>query len=319
MTRFVLRRLAQLPLLLLAVYTLAFALAWAVPGSPFEDAEGRRPSREAQAAMRAQYRLDDPAGFYLDYLGRASGVSWAMGRSDRPFDLGPSLRHPDRSVNEIIADGFPISMTIGILAMLIALAVGTTAGLVGALRPGSAADAATQLVAVFGISVPVFVTGSVLLIVFAARLHLVPVGGWAGLRRAALPALALSLPPAAYIARLMRSSMLEQMSADYMRTARAKGLGRRDAAMRHALRNAFLPVLSYLGPATAFAVTGSFVVEKVFAVPGIGQHFVDAVLAKDITLLLGVVLVLSTAVILLNLAVDVAYAWVDPRIQSGRA
>jgi ABC-type dipeptide/oligopeptide/nickel transport system permease component len=118
-TRFVLRRLAQLPLLLLAVYTLAFALAWAVPGSPFEDAEGRRPSREAQAAMRAQYRLDDPAGFYLDYLGRASGVSWAMGRSDRPFDLGPSLRHPDRSVNEIIADGFPISMTIGILAMLL--------------------------------------------------------------------------------------------------------------------------------------------------------------------------------------------------------
>ena len=126
MTRFVLRRLAQLPLLLLAVYTLAFALAWAVPGSPFDDAEGRRPSREAQAAMRAQYRLDDPAGFYLDYLGRASGVSWAMGRSDRPFDLGPSLRHPDRSVNEIIADGFPISMTIGILAMLIALAVGIT-------------------------------------------------------------------------------------------------------------------------------------------------------------------------------------------------
>lgn len=319
MTRFVLRRLAQLPLLLLAVYTLAFALAWMVPGSPFDDAEGRRPSREAQAAMRAQYRLDDPAGFYLDYLGRASGVSWAMGRSDRPFDLGPSLRHPDRTVNEIIADGFPISLTIGILAMLIALAVGTVAGLVGALRPGSAADAATQLLAVFGISVPVFVTGSVLLIVFAARLHLVPVGGWEGLRSAALPALALSLPPAAYIARLMRSSMLEQMSADYMRTARAKGLGRRDAAMRHALRNAFLPVLSYLGPATAFAVTGSFVVEKVFAVPGIGQHFVDAVLAKDITLLLGVVLVLSTAVILLNLAVDVAYAWVDPRIQSGRA
>jgi oligopeptide transport system permease protein len=139
--------------------------------------------------------------------------------------------------------------------VLIALAVGTTAGLVGALRPGSAADAATQLVAVFGISVPVFVTGSVLLIVFAARLHLVPVGGWEGLRSAALPALALSLPPAAYIARLMRISMLEQMSADYMRTARAKGLGRRDAAMRHALRNAFLPVLSYLGPATAFAAT----------------------------------------------------------------
>jgi len=319
MTAFVLRRLAQLPFLLLAVYTITFALAWVVPGSPFDGDQGRRPSAEAQEAMRARYRLDDPVGFYLDYLGRASGVSWVLGRCDRPFDLGPSLRHPDRSVNEIIADGFPISLTIGALAMLLALAVGTVAGLVGALRPGSLADAATQLVAVVGISVPVFVTGSLLLIVFAARLGLVPVGGWEGLRSAALPALALSLPPAAYIARLMRSSMLEQMSADYMRTARAKGLGRRDAAMRHALRNAFLPVLSYLGPATAFAVTGSFVVEKVFAVPGIGQNFVDGVLGKDITLVMGVVLVLSTAVIRLNLAVDVAYAWVDPRIQAGRA
>jgi oligopeptide transport system permease protein len=190
---------------------------------------------------------------------------------------------------------------------------------VGALRPGSAADAATQFLAVVGISVPSFVTGAALLIVFAAKLRWVPIGGWDGVRSLLLPALALSLPFAAYIARLMRSSMLEQMSSDYMRTARAKGLGRRKAAIRHALKNAFLPVLSYLGPATAFAVTGSFVVERVFAVPGIGQHFVDAVLAKDITLLMGVVLVFGTVVILMNLLVDVMYAWIDPRIQSGRA
>ncbi len=129
-----------------------------------------------------------------------------------------------------------------------------------------------------------------------------------------LPALALSLPFAAYIARLLRAAMIEQMSSDHLRTARAKGLGRTQAALRHALKNAFLPVLSYLGPATAAAVTGSFVVEKVFAVPGIGQHFVDAVLAKDITLVMGVVLVFSTTLVLLNLAVDVLYAWVDPRI-----
>ena len=315
MTGFVLRRLLQLPFILLAVYTIAFALVWVVPGNPFEAAEGRRPPPEMQEAMRAQYRLDDPLGFYLDYLGKASGVSWALGRADRPFDLGPSLAHPDGTVNSIIADGLPVSLSIGLAAIAIAVAVGTVAGLVGALRPGSIADAATQLVAVVGISVPSFVTGAVLLVVFAAKLGLAPVGGWSGLRSMVLPACALSLPFAAYVARLMRSSMIEQMSADYVRTARAKGLDRRGAAMHHAFRNAFLPVLSYLGPATAFAITGSFVVERVFAVPGIGQHFVAAVLSKDITLLLGTVLVFGTAVVLMNLVVDVLYAWVDPRIQ----
>lgn len=315
MTGFVLRRLLQLPFILLAIYTIAFALVWVVPGNPFEAAEGRRPPPEMQEAMRAQYRLDDPVGFYLDYLGKASGVSWALGRADRPFDLGPSLAHPDWTVNSIIADGVPVSLSIGLAAIAIAVAVGTVAGLVGALRPGSLADAATQLVAVIGISVPSFVTGAVLLVVFAAKLGLAPVGGWSGLRSMVLPACALSLPFAAYVARLMRSSMIEQMSADYVRTARAKGLDRRGAAIHHAFRNAFLPVLSYLGPATAFAITGSFVVERVFAVPGIGQHFVAAVLSKDITLLLGTVLVFGTAVVLMNLAVDVLYAWVDPRIQ----
>jgi oligopeptide transport system permease protein len=269
--------------------------------------------------MRAQYRLDDPVGFYFDYLGKASGISWVLGKAPRPFDLGPSLKNRDWSVNEIIADGAPVSITIGLAAILLALGIGLCAGVVGALRPGSAADAGTQLLAVIGISVPSFVTGAVLLIIFAAKLQWVPIGGWQGFRSLILPALALSLPFAAYVARLVRSSMLEQMSADYMRTARAKGLNRRQAAMGHALKNAFLPVLSYLGPATAFAVTGSFVVEKVFAVPGIGQHFVDAVLSKDITLLMGVVLVFSTVVILMNLLVDVLYAWIDPRIQSGRS
>jgi oligopeptide transport system permease protein len=316
---FVLRRLAQLPLLLLAIYTLTFTLAWIVPGSPLDNDQGRQASAEARAAMRAQYRLDDPVGFYFDYLGKASGVSWMLGKAPRPFDFGPSLVHRDWSVNEILADGVPVSLTIGISAILLALAIGVTSGVVGALRPGSMADAATQFLSVVGISVPSFVTGAVLLIVFAAKLRWVPIGGWDGVRSLLLPALALSLPFAAYIARLMRSSMLEQMSSDYMRTARAKGLGRRQAAIRHALKNAFLPVLSYLGPATAFAVTGSFVVERVFAVPGIGQHFVDAVLAKDITLLMGVVLVFGTVVILMNLLVDVMYAWIDPRIQSGRA
>ncbi len=318
MIAFVLRRLAQLPLLLLAIYTLTFMLAWVLPGSPLEG-EGRQASAETQAAMRAQYKLDDPVAFYFDYLGKASGISWVLGNAPKPFDFGPSLKHQDWTVNEILADGVPVSLTIGIAAIMVALVIGVVSGVVGALRPSSAADAATQLLAVVGISVPSFVTGAVLLIVVAAKLRLLPIGGWEGVRSLVLPALALSLPFAAYISRLMRSSMLEQMSSDYMRTARAKGLGRRQAAMRHALKNAFLPVLSYLGPATAFAVTGSFVVERVFAVPGIGQHFVQAVLDKDITLLMGVVLVFGTVVILMNLLVDVMYAWIDPRIQSGRA
>ena len=318
MIGFVLRRLAQLPLLLLAIYTLTFMLTWVLPGSPL-DGEGRQASAETQAAMRAQYKLDDPVAFYFDYLGKASGISWVLGKAPKPFDFGPSLKHQDWTVNEILADGVPVSLTIGIAAIMVALVIGVVSGVVGALRPGSAADAATQLLAVVGISVPSFVTGAVLLIVVAAKLRLLPIGGWEGVRSLVLPAVALSLPFAAYISRLMRSSMLEQMSSDYMRTARAKGLGRRQAAVRHALKNAFLPVLSYLGPATAFAVTGSFVVERVFAVPGIGQHFVQAVLDKDITLLMGVVLVFGTVVILMNLLVDVMYAWIDPRIQSGRA
>jgi oligopeptide transport system permease protein len=310
------RRLLQLPLILLVIYTLTFALAWMVPGNPLENAEGRRPPPEVEAAMRKQYRLDDPAGFFVDYLAKASGVAWVLGRHPRPFDLGPSMRHPDWTVNEILAAGLPVSMTLGAAAIGLALLIGITAGVVGGLRPGTGVDVATLFVAMIGISLPSFVVGAALLIIFAVAIPLFPVGGWGTARHLALPALTLSLPFAAYVARLTRMGMLEQMKSDYVRTALAKGLSRRQAALRHALRNALLPVVSYLGPAAAVALTGSFVVEKVFAVPGIGRHFVDAVLGKDITLVMGVVLVYSTLLVLFNLAVDVAYRWVDPRIAS---
>jgi oligopeptide transport system permease protein len=316
--RFIGRRLLQVPVILLVTYTIAFALAWLAPGNPLNNAEGRRPPPEIEEAMRRRYKLDDPVEFYVDYLGKATGASWALGLHDRPFDLGPSLKQPDWTVNEILADGIPISLTIGIAAMLLALGIGLGAGIVGALRPGTLGAAGTELLAIAGISLPSFVVSALLLMVFAAQLRIAPVGGWTGVRSMVLPAVALSLPFAAYIARLVRSALLEEMSADYLRTARAKGLTRTQALMRHALKNAFLPVLSYLGPATAAAVTGSFVVEKVFAVPGIGQHFVDAVQSKDITLIMGVVLVFSTLLVLLNLAVDVLYAWVDPRIDVAR-
>ncbi|HMN96055.1 MAG TPA: ABC transporter permease [Phycisphaerales bacterium] len=316
MIALIIRRLLQLPAILFVVFLLTFTLAWLVPGNPLENPEGRRPPPEVEEAMKRQYRLDDPVAFFVDYLGKASGIAWLMGAHPRPFDLGPSLRHPDWSVNEILAAGLPVSITLGLSAIALACAIGITAGIVGGLSPGSFADFSTLLIALAGISLPPFVVGAALLIVFAVWLGVAPLGGWGDLAHLALPAITLSLPFAAYIARLTRFGMIEQMSSDHVRTARAKGLSERRAALRHALRNALLPVLSFLGPATAAAMTGSFVVEKVFAVPGIGRHFVDGVLGKDLTLVMGVVLVYATLLVLFNLAVDVAYRWVDPRIES---
>ncbi|MHC4792824.1 MAG: ABC transporter permease [Planctomycetota bacterium] len=310
----VVRRLVQMPFIILIVYTVTFALAWLVPGNPLESPDGRRPDQAVVDAMLAQYKLDDPVAFYFDYLGKATGVSYLLGDAARPFDLGPSLSQSDWTVNEILAAGLPVSVSLGLAAILIALVLGLFAGVIGGLRPNTALDAGTQALAVIGISLPSFVIGVILLILFAVKLGWFPIGGWGDLQHVVLPAFALSLPFAAYIARLTRFGMIDEMRKDYIRTARAKGLPERRVAMGHALRNAFLPVLSYLGPATAIAMTGSFVIEKVFAVPGIGRNFVDAVMAKDITLIMGVVLVYSILLVLFNLIVDVLYSWIDPRI-----
>lgn len=314
MAGMIVRRLLQLPLVLLAIIVVTFALLWMIPGNPMLQ-EGRQPPAEVVDAMNRQYQLDSPVTFFGGYLARVTGVGWAMGWNDAPFDLGPSMRHPDWTVNEIIGAGFPVSATIGIGAIAIALVLGTVAGLVGGLREGSWLDGGTQLVALIGISVPSFVTGSLLILLFAAKIRLFPIAGWGTPSHAILPMVTLSLPFAAYIARLLRFGLVEQMQTDHLRTALAKGLTRRQAAFRHALKNAFLPVLSFLGPALAVAMTGSFVVEKVFAVPGLGRHFVEGVLGKDITLVMGVVLVYAVLLIVLNLAVDVLYCWIDPRIE----
>jgi len=315
MTGLIIRRLLQLPIILFAIYTITFCLAWLIPGNPLQNPEGRQPPPEVQQAMLEQYKLDSPWRFYWDYLGKATGVSWVLGAHDRPFDLGPSLTHQDWTVNEILAAGLPVSITLGLLAMLLACAIGLTAGVIGGVKPGSAADFGTLLIALIGISLPSFIIGTVLLVVFGVWLKVVPIGGWGGVRYTILPAVTLALPFAAYIARLTRFGMIDEMSSDYVRTARAKGVPQRQVVLKHAMKNAFLPVLSYLGPAAAMAMTGSFVVEKVFAVPGIGTHFVNAVLSKDLTLIMGVVLVYSTMLILFNLVVDVLYRWVDPRIE----
>jgi oligopeptide transport system permease protein len=306
-------RLVQLPCILLAVYTVTFFLAWQIPGNPLEK-DGRRPPPEVMAAMQAQYNLDDPVAFYSDYLWNASGLAWISGEHDGPvFNLGPSLRHENWTVNDILMAQLPVSMTVGLCAILLALCIGLTAGVLGATRPGSLLDAASFVVAIVGISLPSFVIGVVLLVVFAVWLQWFPVSGWGTWRHLVLPSVALSLPFAAYIAQLTRAGMIEQLRSDHIRTARAKGLPERTVVLKHAMKNALLPVLNYLGPATAAAMTGSFVVEKVFAVPGIGTHFVDAVLGKDITVLMGIVLVYAAMLVLFNLTVDVMYRFLDPR------
>ncbi|MBT8484864.1 MAG: ABC transporter permease [Phycisphaerales bacterium] len=315
MIRLVVRRLLQMPLILLAIYTITFTLAWLIPGNPLENPEGRRPPEEITQAMLEQYRLDSYWGFYWDYLGKATGVSWVLGAHPRPFDLGPSLKHENWTVNEILAAGLPVSVTLGLAAILLACVIGITSGVIGGVRPGSVVDLATLLVALVGISLPSFVIGAALLVLFSVRLEVFPIGGWGGVSHIVLPAITLSLPYAAYIARLTRFGMIDQLESDYVRAARARGLPEWRVVLKHALKNAFLPVLSYLGPAAATAMTGSFVVEKVFAVPGIGTHFVDAVLAKDLTLIMGVVLTYAAMLILFNLVVDVMYRWVDPRIE----
>ncbi|MCB9845269.1 MAG: ABC transporter permease [Phycisphaeraceae bacterium] len=320
----ILRRLAQLPIILLVIYTVTLWLAWRIPGNPLENPEGRRPPAAIQEAMQRQYNLHSFPAFYTSYLANATGIR-SLVRGTGPeapgaparavFDLGPSLQYEDWRVNEILADALPVSITLGALAIAIALAIGVTTGVIGAWRPGSLADHATLALALVGVSLPSFVVGSLLLLVFGVWIAWMPVGGWGRPADMVLPALTLSLPFAAYIARLTRMGMLEQLSADYITTARSKGVREGAIYLRHALKNAFLPVLSFLGPAGALAMTGSFVVERVFSVPGIGQHFVNAVQNKDLFLIIGVVLVLATMMVLFNLAVDVLYRWVDPRIE----
>ncbi len=312
-TKTIVWRLVQLPLILFAVYTTTFLLAWQIPGNPLEK-EGRRPPQEVMEAMEAQYNLNDPLTFYTDYAWEASGMAWVFGNQKGPvFNLGPSLRHENWTVNDILITQLPVSMTIGACAIVLALCIGLTTGVCSAVRPRTWIDTLSLGIAVVGISLPSFVIGVALLVVFSVWLHWFPISGWGTWRHLVLPSVALSLPFAAYVSQLTRAGMLEQMQSDHIRTARAKGLPERTVVLKHALKNAFLPVLHYLGPATAAAMTGSFVVEKVFAIPGIGTHFVDAVLGKDITVLMGIVLVYSGLLVLFNLLVDVMYKFFDPR------
>lgn len=306
MAKVILYRLLQFPLVLAVIYLITYLLVWVAPGSPFEHTE-RKMDPAALQALKERFHADSPWRFLTYYPTRIVFHG----------DFGPSLQYKEWSVNDILKTSLPISVTLGLFALTLAVLFGVGIGTMAAVRKGGATDWFGLTLTLVGISLPSFVSAAVLLIVFSGRLKWFPVGGWGGVKEMVLPGVALSLAPMAYIVRLTRVSMLDVLGADYVRTARAKGLSRSVVIWKHCLRNAFLPVLSYLGPAAATTLTGSFVVEKVFRVPGLGQHFVNSVLNRDQTLILGTVMVYSALLLLFNLLVDVSYAFVDPRIEFG--
>lgn len=285
------------------VYVLTFLMVIAIPGNPFQASE-RTMAPEIVEALRARYSMDNNWLYFWEFL-----------RGAVTLDFGPSFTYADWNCAEIIGSALPVSMAIGFLAIWLALIVGVPIGILGAVDRQGFWDGLTTVIVLAGLAIPTFVAGSVLLVLFAVWFPLFPIGGWGTLRHLPLPVVTLAVPYCAFIARLTRDGLGESLASEYMRTALAKGLTYRQAMFRHALKPALLPVLSFLGPALAQAMTGSFVVEKIFSIPGLGQHFVNAALNLDSGLILGTVLVFSTLLVIMNLLVDLLYQWLDPRIR----
>ncbi|WP_028009148.1 oligopeptide ABC transporter permease OppB [Solimonas flava] len=305
MIAFALRRLLSAVPTLFVLVTLAFFLMRAAPGGPF-DGERTLPP-QIEAALAAEYHLDEPLWRqYLRYLG-------GLARGD----LGPSFQYEGYRVGELIAAALPASLSLGAGALLLALVAGGAIGIVCARRPDGALDRVLGTLALLGVSVPNYVVAPLLVLLFAIGLGWLPAGGWrpGTLADMLLPTVALALPQIAYVARLLRGSLIEALAAPYVRTARAKGLPERTIVFRHALRPALLPVISHLGPAAAGLITGSVVVEQVFNIPGLGRYFVQAALNRDYTLVLGVVLLYGTLIVALNFVVDLLYGALDPRLR----
>jgi len=303
MLAYIVRRLLWMVPVLLVVATITFTLMHLVPGGPW-DRDKRLPP-EAQANIERKYGLDKPLWRqFTDYL-----TDLAQG------DLGVSYRSLNRPVRDIIWDGAQITGALGLMALGVAVFLGVSLGLLAALRQNTIVDYASVTFATFGASVPSFVMGMLLLIIFSAYLHWLPTGGWGTWRQAIMPVAALSVLPTAYIARVTRASMLEVLQQDYVRTARAKGLRENVVVLRHVLRNGLIPVLTVIGPVAAALVTGSFIIEYLFAIPGIGRFFVTSIAARDYGMIMGTTLFYATIIVTANLIVDLLYAVVDPRIR----
>lgn len=296
-------RILSMLLVLWVIITVTFVLMHAIPGGPFT-AEKALPEA-VMKNIEARYRLNDPLPKqYADY--------WA---NLLRGDLGPSFKYESRSVNEIIAEGFPVSAELGLVAVSLSVLIGIPAGMAGALYQNRWPDHLVMLLATVGISVPSFILATLLIFCFALWLRILPAAMWGSPEYVILPALALAGMPTAFIARLTRSSMLEVLAQDYVRTARAKGISPFTILWRHALKNALLPVVTYLGPMIAAIFTGSFVIESIFAIPGLGRHFVTSIYNRDYTVILGITVFYSALLVLMNFLVDLAYLWLDPRIK----
>jgi oligopeptide transport system permease protein len=304
MTKFILRRLMWLALVLLVVSFITFSLMHLVPGGPWD--------REKQLAPQVIENLNKKYGldkkFIIQYVNYMKGIVLHG-------DLGVSYTSQDRGVTQILLTGLPKTATLGILAFILAIIIGIPFGMAAALRQNTSIDYASVLFSTIFASVPAFVLGILLMIMFSVYLHLLPTGGWGHLSNLVMPAFALAALPAAYTARITRASILEVARQDYVRTARAKGIQERVVLVRHILRNALIPVLTVTGPELAALVTGSFIIENLFSIPGIGRLFVQGVFQRDYGLIMGSILFYAFVIAAVNLIVDVLYAAVDPRIR----
>ena len=302
---YIIKRIFNAFIVLWIVITITFFLMHAIPGGPFTAEKSLPPY--VLHSIEERYKLNDPLyKQYGDYL-----CNLVQG------DLGPSFKYPGRSVNDNIKDGFPVSFKLGIEAILIAIIIGIPAGILAGVKKDKWQDRAVNFFTTLGVAVPSFVVAALLIYVLSTKLHLLPAAMWNGWRYEIMPALALSGMPMSFIARLTRSSMLDILSQDYIKTARAKGLSWSKVLIKHALPNSLIPVVTYLGPMTASILTGSFVIETIFAIPGLGQYFVTSIYNRDYTVILGVTIFYSVIVIVLNMVVDLLYPLLDPRIKIG--
>lgn len=304
MTRYLIRKALLMILSLFAIISLTFVLMKSLPGDPFQEEQAL--PKEIHEALRKHYGLDQPIlTQYLVYL-----------KSIAKGDFGPSFKYKDRTVNDIIRENFPVSATLGLEAFFIALGLGVFLGALSALKAHHWQDTAILFFTIAAISVPSFILATALQYTFALKLDILPLARWESFSHTILPAIALAAMPTAFITRLMRSSMLEVLRCDYIKTAKAKGLPMQKIIAKHALRNAFLPVLTYLGQLLANILVGSFVIERIFSIPGLGDWFVHSVGNRDYTVIMGLTLFYSIILLTAILCVDIAYSFLDPRIRS---
>jgi len=301
--KYLLKRFISSIITLWLIITVTFFLMHSIPGGPFTREKNLPP--EVIKNIEEKYHLNDPLPKqYFDYL-----------KNIARFDFGPSYKYKDRTVNDLIMEGFPVSAALGIFAIIVALGLGIPAGILSSLRHNKWQDGLMMFIAILGVSVPSFILATLLQYIFSYKLMILPAALWDGPANMVLPVLALSAFPLAFFARLTRSSMLEILSQDFVRTAKSKGLSESAVVIKHVLKNALMPVITVLGPMIAGLLTGTFVIERIFTIPGLGGHFVNSIYNRDYTVILGLTVFYAALILLMNFLVDLTYALIDPRVK----